>query len=275
MLNINMKHELKKLSGLEQKLYFTMEGEDERVICVSEAAELLNISADHARVLLSNMVRKGAFERIKPGLYARVPAHIVSDKGFYTEDSIIIASHVAKPYYIAYHSALNLHGIAEQFGYVVYVASTKQKKTIKYRDFSIKPVTLTKNKFFGFEKIDYAGKAVKVSDLEKTIIDCMDKIKYCGIEELVKAIQEGASKIDWNKFLQYLDKMNEQILVHKAGYLLDMLSGHDKIQENLIKELKSRLSRNIYYMEQGVSGEYSKKWRIIVRKGLEDVPEHG
>jgi len=269
-----MKYKLKKLSGLEQKLYFTMEAKDERVVGVPEVAKALGISKEHARVLLSSLVKKGAFDRVKPGLYVRIPANVVANKGLYAEDSVMIASRIARPYYIAYHSALSLHGIAEQFGYTVYIASTVQKKATGYRDFLIKPVRLTKKRFFGFEEIEYAGKSVRVSDLEKTLIDCMDKIKYCGIEELMKAIQEAASRIVWNRFLEYLDRMNEQILIHKAGCLLDMIN-KPEIPENVIRKLQSRLSQNIYYMEPGVRGIYNKKWKIIMRKGLKDVLIYG
>lgn len=104
---------LEKLSGMEQKLYFTLEAEDERVVNANRVMKILNVSQMHAYNLLKSMYEKGALDKVKSNLYVRVPAHIVHNRGNYIEDPIIVAKNIAVPYFFSYYTALSLHGLAQ------------------------------------------------------------------------------------------------------------------------------------------------------------------
>ena len=267
-------YKLEKLSGLEQKLYFTLEAEDERVVNAKRVMEILNVSQMHAYNLLKSMYKKGALDRVKSNLYVRIPAHIVHDRGKYLEDPIIVAMNITEPYFFSYYTALSLHGLAQQYTKNFYISTTRPIPKVNYHGNIIQPVTLTPKRFFGFCEIKYGNKKVIVSDLERTVIDVVDRPEYAGgYEEIFRCIL-GVEKLNWQKLLTYIDKMEEKILVNRLGYLFDLLRDQVNTPDFFLKNLQKRLSNNIYYFEKK-KGKFNKKWRIIVDERLEKVVEAG
>ena len=267
-------YKLEKLSGLEQKLYFTLEAEDERVVNAKKVMKILNVSQMHAYNLLKSMCKKGALDRAKSNLYVRVPAHIVHDKGKYIEDPIIVAKNITKPYFFSYYTALSLHGLAQQYTRNFYISTLKPIPKINYHENIIQPVTLIQKRFFGFCKVKYENKKIVVSDLERTVVDVVDRPEYAGgYEEILRCIL-GVEKLDWQRLLTYVDKMEEKILINRLGYLFELLKKQVNTPDSFLKNLQKRLSDNIYYFEKR-SGKFNKKWRIIVDERLEEAVEAG
>lgn len=264
-------YKLGKLSGLEQKLYFLLEAEDKRIVDAGLAMRLLNISKMHAYNLLKNMCEKGALDKVKSNLYVRVPAHLVHDKGKYAEDPILVAKHLVEPYFFSYHTALVLHGLAQQFARNYFISTTKHISKVRYHENLIRPVILTKNRYFGFEKREYAKEEVMVSDLERTIVDVADRPEYAGGYEEVFRCLLDVEKINWGKLLAYVKKMGEKVLVNRVGYMCELLK--IDVPKSVMKKLQSMMSENIYYFERNRKGKFNKKWKIIVDPRLERVME--
>jgi predicted transcriptional regulator of viral defense system len=268
-------YKLEKLSGLEQKLYFLLEAENQKVVNAEKAMELLGISRMHAYNLLKNMRRKGALDRVKSNLFVRIPSHIVHDKGKYLEDPILVGKHLTKSYFFSYYSALYLHGLSQQPASHFYLSTTSHVQRVDYHGLVFHPVILTKKRFFGFKEIKYREENVFVSDLERTIVDVMNRPEYAGgYEEIIRSIQD-VEKVDWKRLLKYLDRMGEKILFNRTGFVFDMLGEFVDTPDGFLKELEKRLSGNIYYFEKNRKGTYVKKWKIIVDKRLENVIRGG
>lgn len=264
-------YKLGKLSGLEQKLYFLLEAEDNRIVDAELAMQLLGISKMHAYNLLKKMCKKGALDKVKSNLYVRVPAHLVHDRGKYAEDPILVAKHLAKPYFFSYNTALTLHGLAQQFARNYFISTTKHISKVKYHENLICPVILTEKRFFGFDKKEYAKEEVIVSDLERTIVDAIDRPEYVGGYEEVLRCLSDVEKINWDKLLTYIKKMDEKILVNRVGYVCDFLKVD--VPSSFIEKLHGMISKNIYYFEKDKKGKFNKKWKIIVDPRLERVLE--
>lgn len=264
-------YKLEKLSGLEQKLYFLLEAENQKVVSAEKAMELLGISRMHAYNLLKNMRTKGALDKVKSNLFVRIPAHIVHDKGKYVEDPILVGKHLMKPYFFSYYTALYLHGLSQQSARHYYLSTTKHIQNVDYHGNVFHSVILTEKRFFGFKEMKYGEERVFASDLERTIVDVMNRPEYSGgYEEILRSFQD-MEDIDWNRLLKYLDKMGEKILCNRIGFVFDMLREFVNTPEWLLLELRKRLSDNIYYFEKNRKGSYVKKWKIIVDKRLENI----
>lgn len=264
-------YKLGKLSGLEQKLYFLLEAEDKRAVDAELAVRLLGISKMHAYNLLKSMREKGALDKVKSNLYVRVPAHLVHDKGKYTEDPILVAKHLVEPYFFSYGTAIALHGLAHQPARNYFISTTKHAPKVKYHENLIRPVILTGKRFFGFEKKEYSKEEVVVSDLERTIVDALDRPEYAGgYEEVLRCISD-AEGIDWGKLLAHVKRMDEKILVNRVGYALELLKM--PAPGPFMKALRGMMSENIYYFERNKRGKFNEKWRIIVDPRLEGVVE--
>lgn len=262
-------YKLEKLSGLEQKLYFLLEAEDKRIVNARVAMELLKISRMHAYNLLKNMHRKGALDKVKANLYARIPAHIVHDKGEYVEDPILVAMHIAEPYFLSYYTALTLHGLAQQVTRNYYFSTTKHVSRVEYHGNRIQPVILTRRRFFGFEEKEYEKEVVVVSDLERTIVDVIDRAEYAGgYEEVLRCLMD-VEGVDWDRLIGYAGRMGEKILLHRLGYVFELIREQANTPDSFLRKLEAMLSSNVYYFEAGRKGRFNERWRVIVDPRLE------
>jgi predicted transcriptional regulator of viral defense system len=268
-------YKLEKLSGLEQKLYFLLEAENLKLVSAEKAMELLGISQMHAYNLLKNMRKKGALDRVKSNLFVRIPPHIVHDKGRYMEDPVLIGKHLTSPYFFSYDSALHLHGLAFQPASHFYLSTTKPIQRVQYHGIVFQPIILTKKRFFGFKEIKYQEEKVFVSDLERTIVDVMNRPEYAGgYEEIIRSFQD-LEKVEWKRLLKYLDRMGEKILINRIGFVFDLLGEFIGTPDKFLQELEGKLSENIYYFEKNRKGSYMRKWKIIVDRRLENVVKGG
>ncbi len=264
-------YKLKKLSGLEQKLYFLLEAENQRVLSAETAMELLGISRMHAYNLLKNMRKKGALDKVKSNLFVRIPAHLVHDKGKYMEDPILVGKYLAQPYFFSYYTALYLHGLSQQYARHYYLSTIKYVQKVDYHGNIFHPVILKGKRFFGLKEMNYGDEKIFVSDLERTILDVMNRPEYAGgYEEILRCFQ-SLEEVNWSQLLEYLDKIGEKILINRMGLVFDILGDFVNTPKRFLKELRMRMSNNIYYFEKNRKGSYIKKWKIIVDEQLDEV----
>jgi len=57
-------------------------------------------------------------------------------------------------------------------------------------------VFMSNTKFFGYKEITIDGSQVNISEPEKTIVDCLDRVRYTGgVSEVAKALRYG--QMNW------------------------------------------------------------------------------
>ncbi len=224
---------------------------------IDEAFEISDITRESLRVLLSRLEKRGWIERIEKGKYMIVP--LGSEKGEYTLDEFVLASALVEPYCVGYWSALNYHGFTEQIPTTVFVQTTSRKRCREKKIFGVdfKIVKLKKEKFFGKETFWSGDEQVNITDKEKTIVDCLDKPKYCGgIVEVAKGIR--SEDFDDGKILDYIDRIGNTGVLRRFGYLCDLYGVDIDIPT---VDTRSYLKLDPTMPDKG---DKSSKWRLIV-----------
>jgi len=257
------------MNKAEQKIYFLLEKQGLDIFNIGDLVNL-GFRKKNAYSLLSALAKKKIISRIRRGVYVRASPELLYDALQQMESPILMAAKAAgSGYYLAYTSAMQVYGVAEQVPFVVYVVSKKQKRNFVYEKYKVKFIKPSKRKFFGIKKAVVSSSAIYVSDEEKTIVDCVDQIDYCGganyvfsmIRKLIKK-----NKLDWKKLLGYAEKIGEQALFHRLGFLLEKvdLSGNGELVPNkVIDALSKKIKPNVYYLEKGVKGKFNKRWQLI------------
>lgn len=222
-----------------------------------EALDVSDLKGDSLRVILSRLEKKGWIERIEKGKYMLIP--VGSEKGEYTEDEFVLASTLIKPYCVGYWSALNYHGFTEQIPTTVFVQTTSRKNWREKKIFGVnfKIVKLKKEKFFGKETFWSDSEQVNITDKEKTLVDCLDKPKYCGgIMEVAKGIR--SRDFDRKKILDYIDRIGNTGVLRRFGYLCDLY--------DVDIEIPSVDARNYLKLDPTMpeKGDKSARWRLIL-----------
>lgn len=234
-----------------------------RVFTIEEAAKITGLNRNALKVLLSRLEKRGWVERIEKGKYLIIP--LGAEKGEYTLHEFIIGSLLVRPSAIAYWSALNYHGFTEQIPSTVFVQTTARKKKQDLRIFGVryKIIRIKPEKYFGVEKTWIEEFQVPITDREKTVIDCLDKPRYCGgIIEVAKAFRED---LDREKLREYALRMDNSAIIRRLGYLCDYF----EVDINLPRPK----ARNYILLDPTMpkEGNVKGKWKIIANVELEGL----
>lgn len=261
---IRTKSNSRKKFGLQliySKLYA------KRIIGLKDVQEIIgdyNLSKNYACLLN----KKGLLQRIRPGIYAVVSPDAIGNE--FTADKYLVASKITKKYFLSHHTALELHGIANSACNTAYISVNKYFTPIEYKENYFQPV-LTKH-FFGVKKKPYLNTKIQVSDIEKTILDCIRKPDYSGgFEEIYKSMSMIAS-LNFQILLTYLKRFEEQHLYNKVGFVLSLLKENKSInfetsiREEYLEKLKAKLSKTIYYWDKSKESKFVKEWNLMVPK---------
>jgi len=260
----------KPMSDLEQLLYFKLGEKEQRVFTVQDIAGMLDVSPQHARNLASRMVKKNVAERVKPGLFVRVPESLILDKKFYREDAILIASKSVKKAFLSHYTALSIHGLAERYANEVYVTSLRHHRDIIYHNITIKFIHTSPKRFFGMEIIDYSNEKITVSDKERTILDVVNKPSYSGgWAETINCLK-NIEKVNWEKLLSYIIKFDNKILARRIGYIMENLE-NVSIPVHVKKKIEKLSGKNIYYFDSSGKGFFDKNWNMVVPEKIYEV----
>lgn len=199
---------------------------------------------------------QGAIRKLRRGLYARVSP--LTGGIFASVYEIATALHPGSA--ISYHTALEYYGLAHQAYFEAYCLSPS-----RYNDETIDGVTY---RFFNqtIEEgvVDRFGSsdAIRVTDLERTVVDCLDRVdlsggfeELCNCLSLIPSLQSG-------KVLEYLKLYGKKNLYQKAGFVLSKL-GLRGLDNRFFEECES--NSGLAYVNlcaAGEEGTTDARWRV-------------
>ena len=260
---------LDHLTPLEQRAYFKMLRNDMRVIDTSRFSKLMQLSHKNAANLLNRMTRKRVLFRIGRGRHIVLPPEVISDHRGYTADPLLLLNDLIPniPFYVAYSSAAKVLGVTIQIPLVTYVAVKEQRRPIDLKFARIEFIRLRSSFFFGFEERNYFGSTIFCSDLEKTILDCIDRPELMGgVDFVTQLIAESFDEIDYDKLLGYCKKSDRKVIIQRLGFILKKLSlSHRKVPRRILTALRNLQGRTYPYRidpRMPKRGKLHEDWNI-------------
>lgn len=265
-----------KMTGLgakEAELIATVGSKGLKIFTVSDAAGLMSITNIAASQIIHRLVEKSKLQRIERAKYLLMPPEAWKT-GQYTEEGVIIASQMIKPYYLSFWTAISFYGWTEQPSRTIFVATQKTKLPIELKGMQIKFIRFKKEKFFGFEEHWVGSQKVVVADKEKTIIDCLDQPRYCGeVVEIAKGLWNGRNELDHSRLLEYALKMKNGAIMKRLGYLMDVLEiARPKFRKKLLKNITPNLAL-LDPSEKSTTGIQNKEWNLRVNVDPDNLTE--
>lgn len=178
---------------------------------------------------------------------------------------LFIASQLVTPGYVSFWSALHFYGFTEQAPLTVFVATTKKKQPVVFRNQRFRFITVQPRKLFGYRRETVSGLPVLLADEAKAIVDSLAEPRYAGgVAEAAKALQAALAEVDVATLVEYANRMGDKSLGSRLGYLLARL-GHPLTNGDLIHSTSPvRLDPS-----RPANGHVDSRWRINVN--LADV----
>jgi len=255
------------LSTIESTLLASLSERGHNVFTLEDVISTLGVTYENAKVIVNRLEKKAWLIRLTRGKYLIVPLE-AGVKSLYTEHGFVIASHLVNPYYIGYGSALNHHGFSELVPSVVYVATSKRRRNRTVLHTKFRFITVTKSKMFGTEAATISGTKVKISDVEKTIADCLDHPECCGgVDEVAKSIFFEHKELDMKKVVENAEKMGNKTIIKRLGYLLELFSYHE--YEHLFENVE--LSEGYPKLDPKLpkKGKFNSRWRLLLNTEID------
>ena len=240
---------MKLLSYLHNKLLFTLQ---------DVAIEMGNTRS--AQALLMRYQRQGYISKVRRGLYCvNNIASLLPEVNKFQ-----VASAVTSTSYVAYHAAMEYHGLAHQVYYDVSVGGEQPFNSFEFdgNNYSFRHIAT----HVGVDT-PIADSHVRVTNVERTVIDCIDRIDLCGgWEELINCLR-SVHYLREEVLLTILKAYSRIALYKKVGFLFEQLDM--PVSSNLIDMCRQYAKESVTYLtSDGDSDTFNATWRLYVPKNL-------
>jgi hypothetical protein len=115
---------------------------------------------------------------------------------------------------------------------------------------------------------DEMGNDIRVTDLERTLIDIVVRPVYSGgVHAVLEAYRQAAGGLKVNRLAAMLSSLRYLYPYHQAiGFYLDKSGGYSETQISLLERFDMKYD---FYLEHQIKQrQYSERWRIYYPKGL-------
>jgi predicted transcriptional regulator of viral defense system len=213
--------ESRSLSRTEARVVLTLEAAGQERLDLGDIRRLAKVSPGFARKLAHDLVRKGWIQRTRRGEYVLNPSSAGPDP-YPDLDPLRIGSHLAAPYYFGYGTAAELHGLLQQPGRVYYVVTPRRVAARSVGTSRIQPIRTSRERMFGRASLTRRGNRITVSDLERTLVDCLDRPDLSGgMSGVAHAFALAKPRLNWDRLSRYLRRMESRSLQLRLGYLTE------------------------------------------------------
>jgi predicted transcriptional regulator of viral defense system len=232
----------------------------------ADVEAITGLQAKSARNLMTGMVNRGLCTRLKPGLFILVPFELGRAREYLGNPYVVGRELADTPeYYLSHASAMDLHQMTTQPELAVFVTSPKaiRPRTVlgtEFRFVRCKPADM-----FGIGE-HWATKTerVRVSDLERTVIDGLKQPEHCGgLTEVAKGYWMQRDAIDPSTLVDYALRLDVGAVVRRLGFLLETFEMPVPTE---IDRLRAKLTSTYALLDplMPAEGPFQARWRLRV-----------
>ena len=201
-----------------------------RIFHLSEFVNKTGMSIFSASTTLNRWKKAGVVYQIRRDLYCvknpvgNIPA----------VHKFEVACKISNTSFLSHHSALEFHGLGHQIFNVVMVSDNAAFRSFSFDDCDYKSY-ITKNIGMNGVITSSVNPNIRVTNLERTFVDCIDRIGRAGGAEELFHCFEGIYELDMKKIKIYLELYNKAHLYQKVGYVLERFENQINVQNDIIE----------------------------------------
>ncbi len=230
----------------------------------ADVERITELPSASARSLIRHAVHRGIVSRLQPGLFVLVPPELGRATEF-AGNPYAVARHLAAgaEYFISHASAMELHGMVTQPQFVIFTSTTKRLRNRTIHGTEFRFVFTRRENVFGvtthwISKQD----SVKVSDIERTVIDGLHLPAYCGgVTEVAKGLWMRKNDVKPERLIEYAQRMGNGAVVRRVGYLLEL---YKLATPEELERVRRSLSATYAVLDPMLpaEGAYVSGWRL-------------
>lgn len=261
------------LGPASAELLLRLSEKGKSIFSIADAQAITNQSYERTADLLRKLARKRWLVRLVPGKYLIVPLE-AGLEAIPMTDRYVIAREVLGPvpYYISHYSAMEMHQMTTQPVNTVYVTVAQRRRTRTIAGMEYRFIYASQRFFWGWEMIwATTEEQVRVSDLEKTLLDCAVRPELCGgLGELAKGLWLRKDDLDDSRLVEYVERLGHKAAAKRIGFLLET---YGLGRPETIDALQSHTNLGYDLLDPTLpdEGPHHARWRLRINLDPEEL----
>jgi predicted transcriptional regulator of viral defense system len=219
--------------------------------------------------LLRRYVASGRLLRLRAGLYAVVPRG--ADAATAPLDPYLVATKLAPDATLAYHAALQFWGNAYSVWQRFHFVTETSTRALRVRGLEFVPVKLPRplrplpTSERSVTEQRHGGGVVRVTTLERTLVDVLDAPSNAGGWEEVWRSLEMVEFFDLDAVISYAVKLASALTVARVGFFLEQHRKALMVEDKHLDQLRRLRPRQPRYLDaRRKPGKLVAAWNLIV-----------
>jgi predicted transcriptional regulator of viral defense system len=243
------------------------------VFRLADVQGITGLSIGSTASFVRKLVDRGLATRIKAGLYVLVPSELGSET-IYLGDPYVLAREIIHSwdYYVSHGSAMDIHRMTTQPRLAVIVSTPAVRRPLWVHGMEYRFVRWHPDQGFGIESLWVTKQdAVRVSNMERTIIDGLEKPRYCGgVAEVAVGLWRRRANVDLTRLSAYAVELGVAAVCKRLGYVLELL---ELGTPAVIEPLRER-STGVHVLLDPLlptEGSYNGRWRVRLNLDPQEI----
>jgi predicted transcriptional regulator of viral defense system len=186
-------------------------------------------------------------------------------------DPYLVASHLQDDAVIAYHAALQFHGKAYSLWRKFHYCSKKRARQFFFQDRQFVPVLVPAalralpDLGGGIREVRQAGGLVRVTSLERTLVDVLDAPdKGGGWEEIWRSL-EMVEFFDLDAVISYVKNLGSALAAARVGFFLEQHRETLMVEDKHFDSLRALApAQPRYFDRKRKPGKLVSRWNLVV-----------
>ena len=220
--------------------------------------------------ILTYYCNQGRIVRIRRGLYATIP--FGANPASSPVDLYLVAAKMATDAILAYHTALEFHGKAYSLYSRLLYISTSKSLPLKFRSYEIRGVSIPRplrvkgEALFGVTCHRRSGVELRVTNLERTFVDVLDRPDLAGSWEEIWRSLESIEFFDLEQVIEYVLLLGNATTAAKVGFFLEQHRETLMVDNIHLNPLRKLRPRQPHYLIRGKrkNCQWVKEWNLMI-----------
>jgi predicted transcriptional regulator of viral defense system len=223
------------------------------------------------RETLSYHLKKQNIIRIRRGFFASIP---LASRGntFFSIDPYLIAGRISHDAVLSHHTAFDFYGISHSIFHQFTFMSEQKIRPFIFQETKFIclpfPKMLLKDKKNNMDIVtaDRQGLSIKVTSIERTLVDALDRPEYAGGWEEIWQTAKHISILNFDKLTEYAISLNNATTIAKLGFFLEQHKEKFHTDEKVLMRLEKKKPNGVHYLERSKreAGKLIQRWNLIV-----------
>jgi len=222
------------------------------------------------KALLTYYRKQGRIVPVRRGLYAVIPFGSLPDSS--PVDPYLLTAKITKDAVLAYHTALEFYGKAYSVYTRLHYLTTRRSFPVRFRSYKIMGVLVPRSlrakgmEMFGVARHKRCGTELRVTSLERTLVDVLDRPELTGSWEEIWRSLESIEFFDIDQVVEYVLLLENATTAAKVGFFLEQHKETLMVDDIHLKPLRKLRPKRPHYLIRGKrrGGRLVKEWNLMV-----------